>query len=627
MTVLSLQKYLCLVLITLTNNYSFSQNNSLIISPNKPENGQKVELTYHGRLVKEGTKMYVILQFSNLSLTPTFSINAEIQNNALVGSFVLPDSISFFYIKIANIKDIDNNNGKGFGFQVFKNGCPLKGAYLTEGYFFGLKSFQFNGNVDYNEALKLFEKEYEINPNLKSSTLPAFLDLLSNIPTKKEEATKLAKFKFAEVLESGTNQVNAAKYAFIISEKNFKKHDSLLTLLSNKYPNGFIGNNKKIYSISKFVINKPDTVIKLYEEYIASIPTLTIGQKRRLDMDFLSAQISKCDYKVFDISYEKIRAQDNSKILLITLAEKLRDIGLHFAENKNDLINSKIIIEKAIKLHIKYDSLSTYYGNTLQTYSEVLYKLGHVEDAIFQQKKAVDLQNFLSISSNQSLIQIMSMNSRFLEVLQYSEKMIINNVSNPVIDSLHKSIFLKINLKDSTYFVRKKFLQNKSNEVSKEIIKSQLIKIDAPEFTLVDLKGNKVSLSDFKGKIVILDFWATWCAPCIRSFPSIKKVIAEHSDKPIVFLFINTMEEEMNERKKKENIIKILEKQGVTNFNILIEESKSTNLVANSYNVFSLPSKVIIDKDSKIRYQSFGFGTSENLNLEFKNLIEVLSEM
>ena len=58
----------------------------------------------------------------------------------------------------------------------------------------------------------------------------------------------------------------------------------------------------------------------------------------------------------------------------------------------------------------------------------------------------------------------------------------------------------------------------------------------APEFTLHDLDGQPVSLSQFKGQVVLLDFWASWCGPCISALPDLRKLKKETADSPVVFL-------------------------------------------------------------------------------------------
>jgi len=57
---------------------------------------------------------------------------------------------------------------------------------------------------------------------------------------------------------------------------------------------------------------------------------------------------------------------------------------------------------------------------------------------------------------------------------------------------------------------------------------------EAPDFTLTDMEGNKVSLSDYKGKIILLDFWATWCGPCKMEIPSFIKLQNDYKDDVVV---------------------------------------------------------------------------------------------
>ena len=61
----------------------------------------------------------------------------------------------------------------------------------------------------------------------------------------------------------------------------------------------------------------------------------------------------------------------------------------------------------------------------------------------------------------------------------------------------------------------------------------------APDFTLDDLEGQSISLSDFKGQAVFLDFWASWCGPCIEAVPFLEKIKQRTRDQKVVFLNIS----------------------------------------------------------------------------------------
>jgi cytochrome c biogenesis protein CcmG/thiol:disulfide interchange protein DsbE len=78
----------------------------------------------------------------------------------------------------------------------------------------------------------------------------------------------------------------------------------------------------------------------------------------------------------------------------------------------------------------------------------------------------------------------------------------------------------------------------------------RLVKFDykpAPDFNLRDLEGNEVSLANHRKKVAVLDFWATWCAPCIKSFPAMQMAVDKYKRDPdVTFLFITTWEQKPN---------------------------------------------------------------------------------
>jgi thiol-disulfide isomerase/thioredoxin len=154
-------------------------------------------------------------------------------------------------------------------------------------------------------------------------------------------------------------------------------------------------------------------------------------------------------------------------------------------------------------------------------------------------------------------------------------------------------------------------------QMEKEV-KAKLINKPSGTFTLNDANGNAVNLDKYKGKIIILDFWATWCAPCIASFPIMNDLIQQYkTDTSVVFLFINTMESGADKITPAKDLI--LKKR--YNWTILFD---TDNKVSDLYNIISLPTKLIIGKDGKIRIKSVGFLGDEILKKELPVMIELL---
>ena len=73
-----------------------------------------------------------------------------------------------------------------------------------------------------------------------------------------------------------------------------------------------------------------------------------------------------------------------------------------------------------------------------------------------------------------------------------------------------------------------------------EPIKAPEKRTAVSDFDLEDLKGNQINLSDFKGKVVVVNFWATWCAPCKQELPHLNRIYKENKDQGLVVLAIST---------------------------------------------------------------------------------------
>ncbi len=112
----------------------------------------------------------------------------------------------------------------------------------------------------------------------------------------------------------------------------------------------------------------------------------------------------------------------------------------------------------------------------------------------------------------------------------------------------------------------------------------------APDFTLADMQGNQVTLSQFRGKVVLLNFWATWCPPCREEMPSMEQLHQRYKDQGLVMLAVNVEEDGY------QAVSRFLEGKNYT-FPILLDRE---NNVQNAYKVFRFPETFVIDKNGII---------------------------
>ena len=112
----------------------------------------------------------------------------------------------------------------------------------------------------------------------------------------------------------------------------------------------------------------------------------------------------------------------------------------------------------------------------------------------------------------------------------------------------------------------------------------------APDFTLTGLDGQEVSLSDFRGKPVLINFWASWCGPCRIEMPLLQEVYEQWTSKGLVLLAVNLQESQGT-------VEEFIEGAGYT-FPVLLAPG---NKVPLSYNIRGIPATFFIDADGVIR--------------------------
>ncbi len=126
-----------------------------------------------------------------------------------------------------------------------------------------------------------------------------------------------------------------------------------------------------------------------------------------------------------------------------------------------------------------------------------------------------------------------------------------------------------------------------------------------PSFSFETLDGEKMAIEDLKGKVVLLNFWATWCGPCIREFPELDKFAKSQDDKEFVVVAMA--------REQNMETVKAFAEKNDYNFIFVSDLDKS---IYSNFAEKSIPRNVVLDSNGKIIFQLTGYYPEEIKKME-----------
>ncbi|MBU0520484.1 TlpA family protein disulfide reductase [bacterium] len=162
---------------------------------------------------------------------------------------------------------------------------------------------------------------------------------------------------------------------------------------------------------------------------------------------------------------------------------------------------------------------------------------------------------------------------------------------------------------DFDSYVDEKLQELKAEEYALYI--QNILEYAAPAFKLKSLDGKMVSLNDFSGKIVLVDFWATWCGPCKRELPLLQAELDRWNEQGVIMLAISTDRDQ-------EKVHPFIEENGYT-FEVLFNDNTSRD-----YDVAGIPTLFIVDGAGTVRYKHVGYRPDivDILNLQIAELMK-----
>ena len=618
-----------LVLGMLIMSLALSQEQVATISPQKPKIGDEVVVTYNSsakaanlRDVKEITAEVLMMRDAD---TPVLhEVPMKKADKLWKCSFRLSDEKArLMLLRFASGELKDDNGENAWNVLTYgPNGKPLKGAYLQRASILQRGAIiDFKLTKDMEGAKADIERERELYPDNSAATTTLWSILIREKPGDETKAKIKGELeKLYERQKNNEEAVAGLLYWFEQTGQKAKAEEIRKAALAER-PKGKIaeGIRRNEMYMEKDSIRR----LELLERFLSDFPQK--GQEQeRYELTRISFLIQVAKYDEAAECLKALPKQDGNlyNSLAWTLIEKGQQLerALVWAKKGVDLLRNPDPSTKPPYFSTAQwkKGLETQLGFTLDTYAYGLAQMGKTQEAEQAYEEAYALTKGGNADINERLVECYVKNGKYDRAMAAAVECVRKGKHSDKLLEQYKAAYVKA--KGSEKGFDEALNEAKSlakTDLKKEILKDRVNK-PAIDFALKGLDGKIVKLSELKGKVVVIDFWATWCGPCKASFPFLQQVYNKYKENPnVVILALNTWEREAGA--EREALVKKFMEENKYTFPVLYDEG-----FVEKYGVEGIPTKFVIDKKGMIQFKSIGFIGGPKMIDEMTLQIEML---
>lgn len=549
-------------------------------------------------------------------------------NGKYIFTVKFPDTVKAFVLTFTDEKGKVIDNNKDSGYTILCNNKPsdaaearVEAALLLS--YYALVTLRLDRRVLQDKMIKLFEEAYKIYPGL-TQTHKTFRYYLLLRNQQEGESARPGMLEYAKKMEEQGNDASLATALYIY---RFLHLDDKVSELENrcvsKFPSGEVAREKYVNDFYDKRGKNEHSVLNDMQDFSQRFADSSYKVKYTFYVAIIEWLLAEKKYEKLS-EYEQ-RLGDNMNLASIYNSEAkylLEEVNTDSAgdalRNASHLIKQSLRIAESVRksMHPEPEdrTLQKAINKFRETYALALFHQGKYDSAFYYQSLVVS-QSIDPGSAPFSALQLVNYAekhkgdqfARNLAIDQFKE----GNDSPELVEKF-KLINRRLGISDTTGMPGSWSISGYASNKMVAKIKNRFGSQQSKNFTLQDLNGNTVSLASFKNKIIVLDFWASWCGPCKASFPHMQEVTRKYAnDSSIVFLFIDTWESKSFEKMKMEAAK--FTQDNHYDFRVLLDDK---NKAGNAYKVDYVPETFVIDRKGNIIFMG---NDNANIVAEIEN--------
>ncbi|GAB1430253.1 hypothetical protein MASR2M18_10860 [Ignavibacteria bacterium] len=585
----------------------------LRFSPEHPQIGGELRASYSAGKTSwnSGSIKLIVYAFAADKSQPTayqydFTANGSSEHTT---SFTIPKNAVFLLFKVGDGRKFDNNSEKFWEQIIYgKDGKPLEYAYLRAGVsLFGNLMENCRRTADINRALDYLERETALYPDNSHAEIGVLQAKLETKKISKEDFD--AQLRAVVTAPFDTTRENLTR-SFTRAMKILnmtKQADAIQNRYIAAHPKSELAEEVMIADISS---------ARTKEEFMPAT--------KKFIADFPSSQYAE---RIADAVISNYLQEDNINGATEFFAPPLKAPAIVMAKisgyysEKGDIEQAKLWIDRAI-VALNDSTVNTrpvflapceWEIDRRNTAATVIGAKAFIEKANHNYEQALGLyRQAVNLADDDApddffahIVELLSAAGRNKEALDTAATYIAAARQSPEIIGSFNRIYIAVHGSPKGYDSTLAALKERSADARRARLAAGMLNIPLTNGSLTTLDGKTIKIADLKGKVVVMDFWATWCGPCRASFPAMQKLYDKYKNNPNVAFVIVNVWERVEDRKKQ--VADFLAKNTYT-FPVYFDLKDE---IVRSLGVTGIPAKFYIDKNGSAQFRDVGFEGEE----------------